>query len=104
MNEALTDDKNLSDNERKARAIGRNMTTVGAAIGNAGSLGAVAVWGKIGGLSGSGITSGLAALGGIVGGGMTSGIFITVGAPAAVAVFIGYGAYELWKWGIKRGN
>ncbi|MBW4603945.1 MAG: lecithin retinol acyltransferase family protein [Calothrix sp. FI2-JRJ7] len=97
MNKVLEDDENLTSEEREARAVGRSMTTVGAAAGTAGAIGAVAAAGTAG-LSAAGITSGLAAIGGVVGGGMAAGVVITVAAPAAAAAAVGYGAYQVWKW------
>jgi hypothetical protein len=98
MDQVLKDDKSLSDGEREARAVGRTMTTVGAAAGTLGAAGAVAATGSVAGLSAAGITSGLAAIGGTVGGGMVAGAAITVAAPAAAAAAVGYGAYRVWKW------
>lgn len=92
MDQVLKDDKNLSDDEREARAVGRTMTTVGAVAG-----GTVAV-GSLAGASAAGITSGLAAIGGTVGGGMVAGVAITAAAPAVAAAAVGYGAYCVWKW------
>ncbi|PAX51198.1 lecithin retinol acyltransferase family protein [Brunnivagina elsteri] len=90
MNKVLEDKKSLPSDERKAREVGRNMTTVGA-------VGAVAASGSVAGLSAAGITSGLAAVGGIVGGGMAAGVAITAAAPAVAAAAVGYGAYQVWK-------
>jgi hypothetical protein len=98
MDQVLKDDENLPDDEREARAVGRTMTTVGAAAGTVGAVGAVAAAGSVAGLSAAGITSGLAAVGATVGGGMAAGVVITVAAPAAAAAAVGYGAYKLWKW------
>ena len=98
MNKVLEDDESLSNDEREARAVGRTMTTVGAAAGTVGAVGAVAAAGSVAGLSAAGITSGLAAVGATVGGGMAAGVAITVAAPAAGAAAVGYGAYCFWKW------
>lgn len=98
MDQVLTDDENLPDDEREARAVGRTMTTVGALAGTAGAVGTVAAAGSVAGLSAAGITSGLAAVGATVGGGMVAGVAITVAAPAAAAAAVGFGAYKLWKW------
>lgn len=98
MNSVLEDNENLTSDEREARAVGRTMTTVGAAAGTAGAVGAVAAAGSVAGLSAAGITSGLAAVGATVGGGMAAGVAITVAAPAVAAAAIGYGAYCFWKW------
>ncbi|MCW5315789.1 NC domain protein [Nostoc sp. KVJ3] len=98
MNRVLEDDENLTSEEREARAVGRTMTTVGAAAGTAGAVGAVAAYGTVAGLSATGITSGLAAVGATVGGGMAAGVAITVAAPAVAAAAVGYGAYCFWKW------
>ncbi|MEH2196361.1 MAG: lecithin retinol acyltransferase family protein [Nostoc sp.] len=97
MNSVLEDDENLTSEEREARAVGRTMTTVGAAVGTAGAVGAVATCGTAG-LSAIGITSGLATVGATVGGGMAAGVAITVAAPAVAAAAVGYGAYCFWKW------
>lgn len=98
MNSVLEDNENLTSEEREARAVGRTMTTVGAAAGTAGAVGAVAAAGSVAGLSAAGITSGLAAVGATVGGGMAAGVAITVAAPAVAAAAVGYGAYCFWKW------
>ena len=98
MDQVLKDDESLPDDEREARAFGRNMTTVGAVAGTAGAVGTVAAAGSVAGLSAAGITSGLAAVGATVGGGMVAGVAITVAAPAAAAAAFGYGAYQFWKW------
>jgi hypothetical protein len=98
MNRVLEDDEILTSDEREARAVGRTMTTVGAAAGTAGAVGAVAAAGSVAGLSAAGITSGLAAVGATVGGGMAAGVAITVAAPAVAAAAVGYGAYCFWKW------
>ncbi|MEA5574302.1 lecithin retinol acyltransferase family protein [Calothrix sp. UHCC 0171] len=97
MNKVLEDKKSLPSDERKAREVGRNMTTVGAVTGTVGAVGAVAASGSVAGLSAAGITSGLAAVGGIVGGGMAAGVAITAAAPAVTAAAVGYGAYQVWK-------
>ncbi|WP_373525915.1 lecithin retinol acyltransferase family protein [Nostoc sp.] len=98
MNSILEDNENLTSDEREARAVGRTMTTVGAAAGTAGAVGAVAAAGSVAGLSAAGITSGLASVGATVGGGMAAGVAITVAAPAVAAAAVGYGAYCFWKW------
>ncbi|UKO98052.1 lecithin retinol acyltransferase family protein [Nostoc sp. UHCC 0870] len=98
MSQVLMDDESLPDDEREARSVGRNMTTVGALAGTAGAVGTVAAAGSVAGLSAAGITSGLAAVGATVGGGMVAGVAITVAAPAAAAAAVGFGAYKLWKW------
>jgi len=98
MDQVLKDDKNLTHNEREARAGGRIMTNVGAVVGTGGAITAVAINGSVAGLSGAGITSGLAAVGSTVGGGMAAGVLVTVAAPAAAAAAVGYGAYKLLKW------
>lgn len=98
VDQVLRDDEHLSEEERKAREFGRNATTVGAAAGTAGAVGAVAVAGSVTGVSAAGITSGLAAIGGVVGGGMAAGVVITAAAPVAVTAAVGLGAYHLWKW------
>jgi hypothetical protein len=98
MSKVLEDSEHLSSDEREARALGRTMTTVGAAAGTAGTVGAVAAAGSVAGLSAAGITSGLAAVGATVGGGMAAGVAVTVAAPAVAAAAIGYGAYKFWKW------
>ena len=92
MNQVFQDDESLPDDEREARAVGRNMTTVGAVVGSTMAVGSLA------GASAAGITSGLAAIGGTVGGGMVAGVAITVAAPAVAAAAVGYGTYSLWKW------
>lgn len=97
MDQVLKDDESLPKDERKARAVGRNMTTVGALAGTAGAVSTVAAVGSVAGLSAAGITSGLAAVGATVGGGMVAGVAITVAAPAAAAAAVGFGAYTLWK-------
>ncbi|WP_233222626.1 hypothetical protein [Chroococcidiopsis sp. CCALA 051] len=97
MDRVLKDDENLTDNERQARAVGRTMTTVGAAAATAGSVSTLAAVGSVTGLSAAGITSGLATIGGVVGGGMAAGVTVTVAAPAVVAAGAGYGAYKIWK-------
>jgi len=96
MDQVLKDDESLCDDEREARAVGRTMTTVGAATGTLGAAGAIAASGSVAGLSAAGITSGLAAIGGA--GGMVAGVAITVAAPAVAAAAVGYGAYHVWKW------
>ncbi|MEH1825920.1 MAG: lecithin retinol acyltransferase family protein [Nostoc sp.] len=83
MNSVLEDNENLTSEEREARSVGRTMTTVGAAAGTAGAVGAVAAAGSVAGLSAAGITSGLAAVGATVGGGMVAGVAITVAAPCS---------------------
>lgn len=105
MNKVLEDSEHLSSDEREARAVGRTMTTVGAAAGTAGAVGAVAAAGSVAGLSAGGITSGLAAVGApaaaVVGGlvsPMVAGVAVTVAAPAVAAAAIGYGAYKFWRW------
>lgn len=98
MERVLTDDESLPSDEREARAVGRTMTTVGAAAGTIGAVGTVAAAGSVAGLSAAKITSGLAAVGATVGGGMAAGVAITVAAPAVAAAAVGYGAYKLWKW------
>jgi hypothetical protein len=100
MDQVLKDDSSLPSDEREAREIGRNMTTVGAVAGTAGAVGAIAASGSIAGLSAAGITSGLAAVGGVVGGGMAAGVCITAAAPVVAAAAVGYGAYSayvIWK-------
>ncbi len=98
MNSVLEDNENLTSEEREARAVGRTMTTVGAAAGTVGAVGAVAAAGSVAGLGAAGITSGLAAVGATVGGGMAAGVAITVAAPAVAAAAVGYSAYCFWKW------
>ncbi|AVH68453.1 lecithin retinol acyltransferase family protein [Nostoc sp. 'Peltigera membranacea cyanobiont' N6] len=98
MNKVLEDDEDFTSEEREARAVGRTMTTVGAAAGTAGAVSAVAAFGSVAGLSGAGITSGLAAIGSTVGLGMAGGVAITVAAPAVAAAAVGFSAYQIWKW------
>jgi hypothetical protein len=99
LDKVLVDDESLPDDEREARAVGRTMTTIGAAVGAAGAVGSVAVAGSVAGLSAAGITSGLAAVGATVGGGMAAGVAVTVAAPAVAAAAVGYSAYKIWrKW------
>lgn len=97
-NTVLKDDKNLDEDERQARSIGRKATYAGAAAGTAGSIAAVSAAGSVAGLSGAGITSGLAAIGGSVGGGMAAGVVLTTAAPVAAAAAVGYGLYKAIKW------
>lgn len=97
-NTVLKDDKNLDDDERESRGIGRKATYAGAAAGTAGSIAAVSAAGSVAGLSGAGITSGLAAIGGTVGGGMAAGVAVTTAAPVAAAAAVGYGLYKAVKW------
>lgn len=98
MDQVFKDDECLPEDERKAREAARTMTTVGAAAGTVGAVGAIAASGSVAGLSAAGITSGLAAVGGVVGGGMAAGVVITAAAPAVAAAAVGYGAYQVWKW------
>lgn len=98
MRRVLKDDPALATEERGARAAGRTGTVVGAVGGAAGAVTAISAAGTVGGLSAAGITSGLAAIGGAVGGGMVAGVAVTVAAPAAAAVAVGYGVYKLVKW------
>lgn len=98
MDRVLKDDENLTNNERQARAIGRAMTTAGAAAATAGSVSTIAAVGSVSGLGAAGITSGLATIGGVVGGGMAAGAVVTIAAPAVTAVAAGYGAYRIGKW------
>ncbi len=98
MNQLLRDDEYLTDDERMAREMGRNATTVGAVAGTAGVVGAVAVAGSVAGVSAAGITSGLAAIGGVVGGGMAAGVVIAAAAPVAAAAGLGLGVYHLCRW------
>jgi Lecithin retinol acyltransferase len=97
MDQILQDDGNLTPDERSARKVGRQMTTVGAVAGSAGAVGAIAACGSVAGLSAAGVTSGLAAIGGVVGGGMAAGVVMTVAAPAVAATAIGYSAYAVWS-------
>lgn len=97
MDQVLKDDASLPSDERGARKVGRNMTTVGVFSGTAGAVGAIYASGSVG-FSAAGITSGLAAVGGVVGGGMAAGVVITVAAPAVAAAAVGYGAYKVLKW------
>lgn len=97
MDRLLENDNSLSSRENQARAIGRTMTNLGATGTTAGVAMAIASGGSVTGLSAAGITSGLAAIGATVGGGMAAGAVITITAPAAAAVGVGYGSYLVWK-------
>lgn len=98
MNQVLKDEDTLPSDEREARQLGRNMTTVGAITGTASAVGAVAASRSVAGVNAAGITSGLAAVGGAFGGGMAAGVVVTAAAPAVAAAALGYGAYRVWKW------
>jgi hypothetical protein len=91
------DDKNTSQEEQDARAMARTATYAGGAAGTAASVGAVAAFGTVAGLSGAGITSGLAAIGATVGGGMLAGVGLTAGLPVVAAGLVGLGAYKTYK-------
>jgi hypothetical protein len=96
INRTLSDDKNLTKRERKARAAGRKASVAGAVLGTGGTVAAVSAAGTTG-LSAVGITSGLKAIGIAVGGGMSAGVAVTTALPAAVAFLLGMGAYKLLK-------
>lgn len=96
MYNVLKDDESLPQDEREARSAGRAATTAGAIGGSALALGAIAGAGTAG-VSAAGITSGLAAIGGVVGGGMAAGVALTVAAPAAAAVALGFGVYKIYQ-------
>ncbi len=90
----LRDDDRLSQKERQAREVGRNMANL---AGNVSAVGTIAAAGSVVGLSGAGITSGLAAIGALVGGGMSAGIVLTVAAPSVAAIAVGCGCYQFWQ-------
>ena len=75
--------------------------TLGAGIGGAGSVVALAGAGKVAGLSAAGMTSGLAAAGGFVGGGMLAGLFVFA-APIVIGTVAGVGIAAAIKAKRKR--
>ena len=101
VSKTLSDDENLSDEERNIRRTGRAAAKVGTAVGTVGTVGAISTVGATAGLSGAGITSGLAAIGGTVGGGMVAGVAISVAVPSVAAAAAGWGIYKIGKW-IKK--
>jgi len=98
MNKMLEDDQKLSDEERKARKIGRYASVGGTFVGATTTVATISAAGSVAGLSAAGITSGLSAIGGTLGGGMLAGAAISIAAPAVFTATIGYGAYKGWKW------
>jgi len=88
---ALKDDEALTQNERRARRIGRRTSVAGAAVSTVGGVAAVGAMGSVSGLSAAGIASGLAA----IGGGMAVGTVVVVAAPAVAASVLGFASYRL---------
>jgi hypothetical protein len=93
---ALRDKPYLTEEERRARRVGRHGAIGGAGLGVGVSLYAVHAMG-VPGYSAAGLSSGLAELGMILGGGMARGVTLTLLLPALFAVLIGYGLYRLTK-------
>jgi hypothetical protein len=93
---ALRDKPYLTEEERKARRVGRHGAIGGAGLGVGISLYAVHAMG-VPGYSAAGLSSGLAQLGGILGGGMARGVTLTLLLPALFAILIGYALYRMWK-------
>lgn len=91
----LASSDNHSEDEAVSRKIGRTASIASVAGTTAATVAAVSAAGAVPGLSAAGITSGLAAIGGTVGGGMAAGMAMSVAAPAAVAVGLGYGVYKV---------